>query len=115
MIDVGDVFLIEYPSKKHYHVVVAERTDNGTYLLAFISSIKDGLEYDDTCVLHKGDMQFIKHDSYIVYEKMYAICGDYIEKSGYTYKGKVPDEVLSRIREGVRKSKHTKPIFYKYM
>lgn len=39
--DVGDIYLMDYPypSKKHYHIVVADIESNDIVVLAFIISL----------------------------------------------------------------------------
>ena len=51
------------PSKKHYHIVVADIESNGIVVLAFISSIKIGFDFDDACILKEGDLPIIHHDT----------------------------------------------------
>ena len=36
-------------------------------VLVNVSSIRDGLPYDQTCVLRTGTQPFIKHDSFVFY------------------------------------------------
>ena len=114
--EVGDIFLMDYPypPKKHYHIVVADINENGVVLLAFISSIKQGIEHDDSCVLRKGDLSFIQHDSYVVYEKLILMQKEYVENKGYKYVGKCDERTLSRVLDGAKKSKYTKPYLLKY-
>ena len=112
----GDIFLMDYPypPKKHYHIVGADINENGVVLLAFISSIKQGIEHDDSCVLRKGDLSFIQHDSYVVYEKLMLMQKEYVENKVYKYVGKCDERTLSRVLDGAKKSKYTKPYLLKY-
>ena len=56
-------------SKKHLYIICNDpvfdpiRNDN-CVLVVNISSVSEDRDYDDTCILQKGDHPFIKHDSY---------------------------------------------------
>ena len=51
------IFLLIYPI-----------TSKESVLLVNISSVKDGTDYDKTCLLSEGDHPFIKHESYVYYK-----------------------------------------------
>ena len=118
--EIGDTLLIAnpMPNKKHYHVVIADVLENNMYVMAFISSIKEGKEYDDSCVLDDGDAPFILRPSYIVYNKLYFADKDDIEARLYfkniRYCGKISDDVLKKIKDGAHKSEWIKPVHIKY-
>lgn len=44
-------------------------TSKESVLLVNVSSVKDGSDYDKTCLLNAGDHPFIKHESYVYYKK----------------------------------------------
>ncbi|MCT9837521.1 hypothetical protein N3K61_24580, partial [Escherichia coli] len=56
----------------HLHVICNDPVyypvnDCYCVLVVNISSIKDGVPHDPSCVLNSGDHRFIKHPSYVVY------------------------------------------------
>lgn len=118
--NVGDVYLIAnpQPNKKHYHFVVSEIKEDNTLVLVFMSTIKPDMEYDDSCILHPDEMNFIRSDSYIVYERILVIKKDYLQDKidigTVRYKGTAPDHIMDRIRYGALKSKRIRPSTIKY-
>lgn len=66
--------LIPTGPDEHLHFICSDVvfypiTSKDSVLLVNISSIKDGTDYDKTCILNKGDHPFIKHESYVYYYK----------------------------------------------
>ena len=119
MISVGDVLLIPFPKeKKHYHVIVADIAENNCYACVFISSIKDNVPFDNACILRKGDAEFIRHDSYVVYQRLNFIdkadTERKIEYGIYKKQGTVSIEVLERIKAGANISRLIMPRHKKY-
>lgn len=78
---VGDSFLMEYPrgGPKHLFFVIS-KMEPDKVLLASVSTIREGLVCDSSCVLRAGDHPFIKHDSCIVYANLVYALDEYIEK-----------------------------------
>ena len=70
-IEPGDTFLYPYPGdRKHLHIIIEKIIDKNVCLCVFVSSIRSGKGYDASCVLNAGDCSFIRHPSYVVYDKM---------------------------------------------
>jgi hypothetical protein len=78
---VGESFLMEYPrgGVKHLFFVLA-KVDPACVLLACVSTIRPGIDCDQSCVLHAGDHPFIQHDSYVVYSELVFAIEAYIDK-----------------------------------
>jgi hypothetical protein len=38
-------------------------------LMVSISTVRQSVPYDSTCMLYRGDHTFVKHDSYVFYQK----------------------------------------------
>lgn len=118
--EIGDILLIPNPrpDKKHYHVIVADVLENNMYVMVFISSIKDGREYDDSCILDSGDAPFIARLSYVVYSKLYFADKDDIDNrlsiGSIRYCGKISDDILRKVNDGAFKSEWIKPFHTKY-
>ncbi|MBF0136544.1 MAG: hypothetical protein H7833_20715 [Magnetococcus sp. DMHC-1] len=59
------------PEKKHLFIVLTDPFDSGFgkkyVLLVSVSSIKNKIPYDKTCILNPGDHSFIKRRSFIYY------------------------------------------------
>ena len=107
MLHPGSCFKANYPTHEHLHIVVCDVTES-TVTVVFVSSVKDGKEYDPACVVHKGEHPYISHDSYIVYDKF-----QYCEKTElerrltmgeYIVEPDVSDDLLERIKNGARNS-----------
>ncbi|WP_370548264.1 hypothetical protein NMD69_03765 [Edwardsiella tarda] len=78
-----------------------------------ISSIKNGVPYDDSCVLNTGDHDFIKHPSYVVYaEAIIWRVDNMIKKQSegdiITHQD-MPETTFSRILDGFDISDEVKP------
>ena len=79
-----------------------------------ISSVKNGVPYDPTCILKVGDHTFVRHDSYVVYEKAVIWKVGNIDK--YVAAGNIkpfsddmPEDVFKRILEGFDISEDVEP------
>ncbi len=61
------------PDRRHLFVLLTDPADVGdgvkAVLMVSLSSIKQGLPYDPTCLLYPGDHPFVKRESYVVYRK----------------------------------------------
>lgn len=59
--------------RKHLFILITDPHDDeaGTksVLMVSLSTVKAGIPHDPTCVLYAGDHPFVKHDSYVVYQK----------------------------------------------
>lgn len=76
-----------------------------------VTSIREGIPFDDACVLKVGDHPYIKHDSYISYRHLRIDPLPHVErlvKSG-VWQPHIPcsDELLERIIRGVLLSRMT--------
>lgn len=98
----------------HLHIICSDiffSADRGAHsvIAVNITSIKDGLTYDDSCVLHAGEHPFIKHPSYVYYKEavIYKVelLQQRIKKGEVFIKEDVSDPVFERIIEGFKNSK----------
>ena len=105
------------PKDGHKHLFVVMITPTGVdgygkepmALMACVTSVKEGVTNDDTCVLNNGDHPFIEHSSFIDYrftrlEKAKFVetkvqSGEFIEKEPCS-----PD-LIKRIIQGALKSR----------
>jgi len=59
--------------RKHLFVLLTDPHDDGTgtkcVLLVSLSTVKQNLPHDRTCILYQGDHPFIKRESYVVYQR----------------------------------------------
>lgn len=116
----GDTFLYSFPTeKKHLHIVVEKITSKNMLICAFVSSIVKGRGFDKSCVLNVGDCDFIKHPSYVVYDKMLFFDAQIFEQmaeNGYIrLEEHLSDDVLQRVLSGALNSKMTPNNFRKYL
>lgn len=104
--------------RKHLFILMTDPYQNDAnsarfILMVSLSTIRNGVPYDPTCILHSGDHPFIKHDSYVVYQKARLECADKIlrgVKSGQlTPYDPVDKNVFARISKGIQESRLTSP------
>lgn len=81
----GGTVLAYTGSTPHLHIVCSDpafypEIGGIGVLVVNISSVKEDLAYDCTCVLHAGAHPFVVHDSYVVYAKAVVWKLESIEK-----------------------------------
>lgn len=79
-----------------------------------ISSVKLGVPHDSTCILKTGDHPFVRHDSYVVYEraviwKVSNVDKKVSEGSIKPQPNNISDEIFERILEGFDISDEVEP------
>lgn len=61
------------PGRKHLFILLTDPTSDeigkNCVLIVSLSTVRPGIPYDDACVLHAGNHPFVKHDSYVVYQR----------------------------------------------
>ncbi|MDD1609173.1 MAG: hypothetical protein LUO95_00800 [Methylococcaceae bacterium] len=84
-----------------YHYPIS---DKKIVLLVNISSVKDGTDYDKTCILNLGDHPFIKHESYVYYKSAGGFSSDNISQriaqGDYRIHDPCSDNTFNRILDG---------------
>ena len=87
-------------------------------LLVMISSVKAGRRFDATCLLEKGDHEFIDHKSYCVYrlamQSLAAHIGRMVNSRVYIAKADFPPKTFCRIADGLYQSPETKRSIVRY-
>lgn len=82
-------------------------------LLLSISTIHEGVPYDESCVLNAEEHEFIKHPSYIRYDKPYFLTVKQIQNGIRAQrlkpKSMVSESVYKRICAGLRTSLQVSP------
>lgn len=106
-------------SVDHLHVICNDPVhypiDGCDCVLAVnISSVKTGVPYDPTCILKAGDHPFVRHDSYVVYEraviwKVGSIDKKVHEGSIKPQSSDLEDEAFTRILNGFDISDEVEP------
>lgn len=78
----GTLLIPSGPKKdgSHLFVVMTNRCSENCHLLLSISSIKEGVAFDNTCELQVGEHSFIKVPSYVVYRLPEKRSAEHIEK-----------------------------------
>lgn len=60
-------------SRKHLFILLTDPQDDEAgkkcVLMVSLSTIKPGMPHDPTCILYAGDHPFVKHNSYVAYQK----------------------------------------------
>ena len=59
--------------RKHLFILLtdphADEAGKNCVLMVSLSTVRPGVPNDPTCILYAGDHPFVKHDSYVVYQK----------------------------------------------
>lgn len=97
----------------HLHVICSDiffSSQKGalSVLAVNVSSVKEGLPYDNSCVLKAGDHPLIKHESYVYYKEAVVYKVDLlrqrIEEGEVVIQEDVTEKVFERIIDGFRTS-----------
>lgn len=105
-------------SKMHLKIVITDPDPDNIVLVVSVSTIYNGIFYDNTCELFPGDHSFIKNPSYVSYQ--YAMELDSVKILNEKFKGYIIQkedislELLHRIQRGARLSKFLPLYFKKY-
>lgn len=106
-LQVGDSFTFEDSIGNHLHVIVAEYSpdDSGFIMLVYLSTSK---KYrDPTTIINSGEHSFITRTSWVRYQNIKICQRSTISGKIIQHFGKVDDELLSRIQDGILKSQFT--------
>ncbi|WP_282167105.1 hypothetical protein [Shewanella japonica] len=110
--------LIPSGSKDHLHFVCSDPvfyppTQKESVLVVNISSIKDDIGYDSSCVLDVGDHPFITHPSFVYYLKADIFGADNIARNvadgTFQVHEDCTDETFVRILDGFDISDDVRP------
>lgn len=110
--------LIPSGATDHLHFVCSDpiyypHTGKESVLVVNISSIKDGIEYDSSCILTPGDHPFIKHPSYVYYYKADIFGAENIAlnvaNGSFEVRQNCEDETFTRILNGFDISDDVRP------
>lgn len=104
----------------HLHIVMNDPavnpiTGHPSVLLVNISSIKDGMHYDDACVLTPADCPhaFVKRPSFVYYREACVKVADdvsqKVEIGEFQTHDPIPEEAFERVCEGFYVSKFVTP------
>ena len=105
----------EDQDRKHLFILLTDPQDDEAgkkcVLMVSLSSVRQGVPHDPTCILYAGDHPFVKHDSYVLYQKARLEEADKVlrgVKSGLL----VPQDpmdgaVFARICKGLEESRRT--------
>ncbi len=79
---IGQVFWLpdDGGSRTHLNFIIAGISDEGTVLLVNMTSFRGFSDEDITCILHKGDHESIRHDSWIRYQSAREEQADFLIK-----------------------------------
>jgi hypothetical protein len=99
------------PDGMHLFVVLTNPCDGKQHLLASISSVKEGISHDPTCVLEKDAHPWLDRQSYVFYAKVRQIPSAGLVKcvkSGlYIPKEDCDKAALKKICDGIIRSPMT--------
>ncbi len=86
-------------------------------MLVPVCSMRD--KCDRTCLLGRGDHDFIKHDSFVAYNLMRLYSSSHLiaQVSGrvISYEGLIEEKIFARIHDGVRNSRLSAKVHIKYL
>jgi hypothetical protein len=106
--------------QKHKHLFILltdpyknNNMDDSWILMVSLSTIRTGVPHDPTCILYVGDHPFIKHESYVFYQKARLENADKILrgiKSGQLIpQDPIDRSVFARVCKGLQESRLTPP------
>ena len=101
--------------KKHLFALLLDPVQINEYgprpsvLLACITSVKDGIAFEDCCLLDVGDHPFIEHASYVDYRFSRLETEDHlrsrVQEGIFTTKEPCSPELIKKIIQGALKSR----------
>lgn len=112
----GGTLLIPTGNENHLYIILNDPADFEGYIpkscfSVNITSIKDGIPYDDSCVLKAGCHPFVKHDSYIAYRHARLDSANNLKKlvdAGKFYPHEpLEKELFDSVLQGLKGSLHT--------
>jgi hypothetical protein len=108
-LEVGDSFEIQDANGKHLHFIVAEESgsDHSSIILVYMSSANTRYK-DRTTIIRYGEHPYITDpvvESWIRYQNTYICSREQVRLQITRYYGKISDELLVRIQQGLLKSK----------
>jgi hypothetical protein len=107
----------------HLHIICNDpvfypRKNANCVLLVNITSVNPYYEYDRTCILEAGHHPFVRHSSYVAYERADIFGEDTILRSvadgTFQTHEVVESDVFDRILEGFNVSDAVKPVILKF-
>lgn len=113
----GGTLLVPSGPSNHLFIILIKSSDFEGYVAnscisVNVTSIHEGVNYDDTCVLPASCHPFIMHDSYVTYSRARIdsekhLIGQ-VESGRMIPKDPIDDALLERIIQGLKDSIHTK-------
>lgn len=108
--------------QKHLFILLTDpqviESEDRQVLMVSISTIRPGIPHDAACVLYAGDHPFVKHRSYVVYQKPRLEAADTLLR-GVKSRALVPHDpidssIFARICKGLEESRQTPPRFLRF-
>jgi len=105
--------LVPTGSADHLHFICCDpvyypNLGRDCVLAVNISSINDGTQYDNSCILNVGDHPFIKHPRYVYYRKADIFGSDSISRNiaegNFRIHDPCSDQVFNKILQGFESS-----------
>lgn len=102
------------PNKKHLFVLLTHGLgEDEQVLIVSVCSVVANVHHDDACVLKVGDHPFIKHDSYVSYDRPQFVerskIAQAVTDKKFVAMTPVSVELYNRICEGLLKSLYASP------
>jgi hypothetical protein len=103
--------------RKHLFILLTDPHDDETgaksVLMVSLSTVRAGLLHDATCILYAEDHPFVKHDSYVFYQRARLAEADKLlggVKSGqFVPQDPMDGAVFARVCKGLEESRLTPP------
>jgi hypothetical protein len=106
------------PTGMHLFVIMTNRCANGFHLLLSVTSVRDGMDYDTTCVFRGGEHPFISQKSYVFYrsaeQKMQSALERGVEKGLFVPRPDMAEEPFAAMCDGITRSDFIKPWAVEY-
>jgi hypothetical protein len=102
-------------NRKHFFILLTDPHDNGVgkkcVLMVSLSTVRPGVPHDPACILSAGDHPFVRHDSYVVYQRARLEEADKVlrgVKSGqFVPQDTINSAAFARICKGLEESRLT--------
>jgi hypothetical protein len=102
--------------KGHLYIVLTDPCPDKQNLAVPVCTCRQ--KYDNSCLLGKGDHDFLKHNSFVFYAKAELFAAEVLIKrvidGDITYKGLVDEGIFARISHGLTTSPFVVPSIFKY-
>lgn len=106
------------PERKHLFIILTDPCQDDekgerSVLLASLTSVPNRVAYDSTCILQAGDHPFLRHASYVFYQKAriesVATLENGVQKGVFIQHDPIEASIFNRVCNGLELSRRVTP------